>query len=116
MKPLFRSLILLLVAQIGLSPALALTGAAAAVGEATQGRIVRVHGQITQAPQSDAPYGFKFTVNDGSGDLVIFVNTQTGIGITGLAMGKTLNVTGFSSLYDTHFEIDPRSPADLTAA
>jgi uncharacterized protein YdeI (BOF family) len=87
-----------------------------AVGEATQGRIVRIQGKITQAPQSDAPYGFKFTVNDGSGDIVIFINTQTRIAMRGLTMGKELRITGFSSQYDTHFEIDPRSPADISAA
>src|SRR5882757_260965 len=34
------------------------------VGEANEGWIVQVHGKITQAPASDAPYGFKFSVDD----------------------------------------------------
>lgn len=88
----------------------------AMVGEATEGWIVRVVGKITQAPASDAPYGFKFSVNDGSRETLIFVNVQTNIAMSGLSVGQTVSVTGFSSQYDTHYEIDPRSPADITAA
>jgi DNA/RNA endonuclease YhcR with UshA esterase domain len=84
-----------------------------AVGEATEGRIVRVVGTITQAPTSDLPFGFKFFVDDGSGELQIFVNTQTGIDVSGLMAGQTVSVTGFSSQFDTHYEIDPRSPDDI---
>ncbi|MEO6089306.1 MAG: hypothetical protein ABIQ18_39960 [Umezawaea sp.] len=87
--------------------------ATASVGESTEGLLVRVVGTITRAPESDLPYGHKFSVNDGSGELTIFVNTQTGIDLTGLAVGRTVRVTGFSSQYDTHYEIDPRFPADI---
>jgi DNA/RNA endonuclease YhcR with UshA esterase domain len=84
------------------------------VGESTEGRLVRVVGTITQAPASDLPYGYKFFVDDGSGELQIFVNTQTGIDLSGLTMGQTVSVTGFSSQFDTHYEIDPRFPADIS--
>jgi hypothetical protein len=84
------------------------------VGESTEGRLVRVVGTITQAPTSDLPYGYKFFVDDGSGELQIFVNTQTGIDLSGLTVGQTVSVTGFSSQFDTHYEIDPRFPADIS--
>jgi hypothetical protein len=84
------------------------------IGEATEGRIVRVAGKLSQAPESDGAYGFKFWVNDGSGAALIFVNTQTGIMMGRLpSVGARVSVTGFSSQYDTHYEIDPRSPADI---
>ncbi len=86
------------------------------VGEATEGWIVRVTGKVSQAPASDGPYGFKFSVNDGSGDALIFVNVQTKISMNDLKLGQAVSVTGFSSQYDTHYEIDPRSPADISAA
>jgi hypothetical protein len=92
-------------------PTLLHTGA---VNEASEGRLVRVVGTITQAPASDLPFGFKFFVDDGSGELTIFVNTQTNIDLTGLAVGQTVGVTGFSSQFDTHYEIDPRFPADIS--
>jgi DNA/RNA endonuclease YhcR with UshA esterase domain len=83
------------------------------VGESTEGLLVQVVGTITQGPESDLPYGYKLYVNDGSGELTIFVNTQTGINLSGLAVGQTVSVTGFSSQFDTHYEIDPRFPADI---
>jgi len=85
-----------------------------AVGESTEGSLVRVVATITQAPAPDAEYGFKFYVDDGSGELTIFVNTQTGIDLSGLGVGQTVRVTGFSSQFDTHYEIDPRFPRDIT--
>jgi hypothetical protein len=88
--------------------------ATGAVGESTEGLLVSVVAPITRAPESDLPYGFKFFVDDGSGELTIFVNTQTGIDLTGLAAGRTVRVTGFSSQFDTHYEIDPRFPNDIT--
>ncbi|MFL6192567.1 MAG: hypothetical protein ACJ75H_00240 [Thermoanaerobaculia bacterium] len=87
--------------------------ATGAIGEATEGLLVQVVGTITQAPASDLPYGYKFFVDDGSGELQIFVNTQTGIDLSGLAVGQTVSVTGFSSQFDTHYEIDPRFPEDV---
>ncbi|AEK43236.1 signal peptide protein [Amycolatopsis mediterranei S699] len=89
--------------------------ATGAVGENSEGQLVRVVAKITQAPAPDLPYGFKFSVDDGSGELTIFVNTQTGIDLTGLAAGETVGVTGFSSQFDTHYEIDPRFAADITS-
>ncbi len=83
------------------------------VSEATEGLLVRVVGTITQAPASDLPYGYKFYVNDGSGELTIFVNTQTGIDLSDLEVGQIVIVTGFSSQFDTHYEIDPRFPMDV---
>jgi hypothetical protein len=83
------------------------------IGELTEGRLVRVIGAVVQAPASDGDFGSKFSVNDGSGALQIFVNTQTGIDLSGLTLGKAVIVTGFSSQFDTHYEIDPRSPADI---
>jgi len=82
------------------------------VGEATEGRIVRVVGTITEGPESDLPFGYKFFVDDGSGPIRIFVNVQTGIDVSGLAVGQTVSVTGFSSEF-IDAEIDPRFPADI---
>jgi hypothetical protein len=87
--------------------------ATGAVGEASEGRLVCVVATVTQAPASDLPYGYKFSVNDGSGELTIFVSTQTGIDLSQLTLGKNVKITGFSSQFDTHYEIDPRFPSDI---
>ncbi|HEY0638654.1 MAG TPA: hypothetical protein VGD67_13470 [Pseudonocardiaceae bacterium] len=83
------------------------------VSEATEGRLVRVLGRITRPPASDLPYGHKFYVDDGSGELTIFVNLQAAIDLTRLGAGDLVLVSGFSSQFDDHYEIDPRFPADV---
>jgi hypothetical protein len=94
----------------GVFPTLRATGA---INEASEGKLVLVIARVTQAPASDLPFGFKFFVNDGSGEVTIFVNTQTNIDLTGLTVGRLVAVTGFSSQFDTHYEIDPRFQADI---
>ncbi|MFF4502277.1 hypothetical protein [Streptomyces sp. NPDC001401] len=85
----------------------------AAVGEVTEGRLVKIVGRIIQGPTSDLPYGYKLSVDDGSGPVLVFVNVQTGIDVSGLKPGQTVRVVGFSSQFGTHYEIDPRSPHDI---
>ncbi|HEX3552186.1 MAG TPA: hypothetical protein VIA62_03035 [Thermoanaerobaculia bacterium] len=82
------------------------------VGPANQGLLVRVVGVITQPVLPDPPFGTQVIVDDGSGPLRIFVNTSTGIDLSGLAPGQLLSVTGFSDEFDTP-EIDPRFQSDL---
>lgn len=88
---------------------------AAAISEATEGLLVTVTGKVDQAPASDLPYGYKFALRDASGLVQIFINLQTDIDVATLAAGQMLRVTGFSSQFDDHYEIDPRSPSDIVA-
>ena len=87
--------------------------ARSAVSEASEGLLVTVKGTITRGPEDDLPYGYKFFVDDGSGELTIFVNLETEIDVTTLAVGQRVMITGFSSQFADHYEIDPRSPADV---
>lgn len=82
------------------------------VGPANQGLIVHVVGTITQPVEPDPPFGSKIFVDDGSGPIRVFVNTSSGIDVSGLAQGQTLAVTGFSSAFNDP-EIDPRFQSDL---
>jgi len=82
------------------------------VGAANQGLLVRVVGVITQPVAPDPPFGSQVVVDDGSGPIRIFVNTSTGIDVSGLAPGQLLSVTGLSDEFDTP-EIDPRFQSDL---
>jgi hypothetical protein len=63
---------------------------------------------------SDLPFGYKLGVDDGSGEVQIFINTQTGIDVSHLALNQLVSITGFSSQFETHYEIDPRRRADIT--
>lgn len=84
----------------------------ASVGPANQGMLVRVVGVIIQPVAPDPPFGNQVVVDDGSGPIRIFVNTSTGIDVSGLAPGQLLSVTGLSDEFNTP-EIDPRFQSDL---
>ena len=83
------------------------------VNEATEGRLVVVKGAVTQAASSDLPYGYKFYVNDGSGEIQIFVSASTGIDLSGLTPGQRVRVIGLSAQFDTTYEVQPRVQADI---
>lgn len=83
------------------------------VGEATEGSIVRITGTITQPIVNDLPFGFIIVVNDGSGEVNVFVSASTGIDVSGLSQGQTIEVTGFSGQFADHFEVDPRFQQDI---
>jgi uncharacterized protein YdeI (BOF family) len=82
------------------------------VGPANQGALIYVVGIVTEPIVPDPPYGNKLYLDDGSGKLRVFVNTSTGIDLSGIAPGQLLSVTGFSSAFETP-ELDPRFQTDL---
>jgi uncharacterized protein YdeI (BOF family) len=84
-----------------------------AVGEATQGKLVRITGTIIQPLINDLPFGFIIVVDDGSGETNVFVSASTGIDVSGLDPGQTIEVTGFSGQFDDHFEVNPRVQGDI---
>jgi len=83
------------------------------VGEATEGTIVRITGTITQPIVNDLPFGFMIFINDGSGEVHSFVCASTGIDVSGLSPGQTIEVTGFSGQFSRAFEVDPRTQNDI---
>jgi hypothetical protein len=74
--------------------------ATGAVEEATEGTLVT------------APFGFTITLDDGSGDVHAFVCASTGIDVSGLSQGQTIEVTGFSGQFDDP-EVNPRFQSDI---
>ena len=91
----------------------ALPVATGAVGEATEGKLVRITGTITQPIINDLPFGFIIFINDGSGEVHAFVCASTGIDVSGLSPGQTIEVTGFSGEFAGSFEVDPRFQDDI---
>jgi DNA/RNA endonuclease YhcR with UshA esterase domain len=91
----------------------ALPVATGVVGEGTEGKLVRIRGTITQPIFDDLPYGFIIFVNDGSGEVHSFVCASTGIDVSGLSQGQTVEVTGFSGQYANDYEVDPRTQDDI---
>jgi len=91
----------------------ALPVATGAVGEGTEGKLVRISGTITQPVFNDPPYGFIIFIDDGSGEVHSFVCTSTGIDVSGLSQGQTIEVTGFSGQFAAAYEVDPRTQDDI---
>jgi uncharacterized protein YdeI (BOF family) len=83
------------------------------VGEDTEGKLVRITGTITQPIINDLPFGFIIFINDGSGEVHSFVCASTGIDVSGLSHGQTIEVTGFSGQFASDFEVDPRIQDDI---
>lgn len=84
-----------------------------AIGEATEGRLYSLRGTMVGDLVDDSPYGYKLNIDDGSGPTQLFLYPGTGISTAGLVDGAKIRVTCFSNQFDTHYECDPRSPADL---
>ena len=86
------------------------------VGEETEGRLVKVKGEITRPLGDDSPYGFRLFINDGTGEIQVFISASTRINPRGLRVGGRVSVTGLSGQYKDHYEISPRFPADIKSA
>jgi hypothetical protein len=85
------------------------------VGEATEGKLLELHGALVGDPVDDSPYGYKLTLDDGSGPIQVFLYPGSGIAPTGLAAGLEVSVVCFSNQYDVQYECDPRVASDITA-
>lgn len=87
------------------------------VGEGTEGALIHVAGAITKPVEDDAPYGHKVYIDDGSGEVQVFVHIIEGapiIDLTGLDTGVSIEVTGLSAQYEATYEVTPRLAEDLT--
>jgi DNA/RNA endonuclease YhcR with UshA esterase domain len=83
------------------------------VNEETEGSLVRITGTITQPVSNDLPFGFIIFVNDGSGEIHVFVCASTGDRCQWVDSGQTIEVTGFSGQFADAFEVDPRIQSDI---
>jgi hypothetical protein len=87
--------------------------ATGSVNETSEGRLVTIRGAVSQAVSSDLPYGYKFYVNDGSGEIQVFVSTSSNLDLSQMSLGTAVSITGFSGQFDTTYEVQPRIQRDL---
>lgn len=83
------------------------------VNEDSEGRLVTVQATVVGAVIDDPPYGHIIHVDDGSGELTVFVYTGTGIDVSGIVPGAELRITGFSGQFIDHYELNPRFQSDI---
>lgn len=77
------------------------------------GAFSSITGTITQPIVNDLPFGFIIFINDGSGEVHSFVCASTGIDVSDLSPGQTVEITGFSGQFANDFEVDPRTQDDI---
>jgi DNA/RNA endonuclease YhcR with UshA esterase domain len=83
------------------------------VNEASEGRLVIIRGVVSQAVANDLPYGYKFYVNDGTGEIQVFVSTSCNLDLSQMDLGQKVSITGFSGQFDTTYEVQPRIQKDI---
>lgn len=87
------------------------------VDEDVEGLLIRVSGAVTRTFQDDSPYGYKLYVDDGGGEVQVFVHVSAGFErgqLEALALGERITVVGLAAQYETTYEVAPRFPSDLT--
>lgn len=90
-----------------------------AIGEDTEGRLVTITGTVTRPIVNDLPYGYQVFVDDGSGEVQIFIPASTGINpfkIPFIKLGARITATGQSSQFLAQNEVLPRRRGDLRRA
>lgn len=83
------------------------------INETTEGRLVKVTGKITRAVVADLPYGYRLFLDDGSGEIQVYVSASAQIDLSHLQPGQRVSATGLSGQYKDHYEVEPRFPADI---
>jgi hypothetical protein len=82
-----------------------------AVGEATEGRLLHLHGTMVGDLFDDGDFGFKLDIDDGSGPIQIFlfphVIAKDVVPTLGLVPGAEISVSCFSNQFEAFFECDP---------
>lgn len=92
------------------SPEVVETGSVAT----TQGKLIQVEGTATfgTAPTPGAA-DLPVTLNDGSGDVTVFVDKDTFIDMRGFVSGQQIRVIGFSGAHTTGTQVMPRYQTDI---
>ncbi|MFY0522709.1 DUF5689 domain-containing protein [Archangium gephyra] len=101
----------------GTTPVVPVNVTTAEVNESREGQLVRVSGNVTQTFEDDSPYGYKLYIDDGSGEVQVFVHVSAGFdkaALQALTAGQRITVVGLTAQYESTYEVAPRQPSDLT--
>lgn len=87
------------------------------IGDGIEGKLVKVSGAITKPVGDDTPYGYKVYIDDGSGEVQIFVNIVSGsplVDVASLMVDEKMTATGLAGRYEDTFEVLPRGKDDVS--
>jgi uncharacterized repeat protein (TIGR01451 family) len=81
----------------------------------SEGWLAHIEGPVSGLGTCPTTADYSFSVDDGSGPAVVYVDITTGINVCdmGVANGKMIRITGFSSQFGTTFELKPRRASDI---
>jgi uncharacterized protein YdeI (BOF family) len=83
------------------------------ISELTIGKLIKIDGKVTKPVDEIAPYGFRFSVDDGTGEIIIYVSTSTGISSKQMVLGQRVELIGVAGAFNHRYQIYPRSPSDV---
>ncbi len=83
------------------------------IGEPILGQFIKIAGNVTKPVVEVAPFGFRVSVDDGTGETIGYVSTSTGISPKAFAVGQRVELIGIAGRFKDHSQIYPRSPADV---
>ncbi|MBI5034600.1 MAG: lamin tail domain-containing protein [Chloroflexi bacterium] len=78
-----------------------------AINETVEGRLVEIRGNVVSSTRSE------FTIDDGSGEALIYIDPTTQIRLTSPTRGQAVRVIGIVSRTRNRFAILPRFQTDL---
>jgi subtilisin family serine protease/DNA/RNA endonuclease YhcR with UshA esterase domain len=79
---------------------------------ATEGWLVEVTGTISNLTTCSGA-NFSFDLDDGSGAVQIYVDETTGIDMCSYSNSDTVTIQGFSTEYNSTYQVKPRFQADI---
>jgi DNA/RNA endonuclease YhcR with UshA esterase domain len=85
------------------------------VDDTVRGRLIKITGTVTKPIDSDAPYGFRVTIDDGTGLLLAYVSTSSGVTADRFVVGQVIQMVGIAGKFRQQPQIYPRSPGDVNA-
>jgi DNA/RNA endonuclease YhcR with UshA esterase domain len=77
------------------------------------GRLIKVSAIVTNPIDEVAPYGFRLPIDDGSGEIIAYVSTSTGVSSKQFVIGQRVEFTGVAGQFNGHYQIYPRSQSDV---
>jgi DNA/RNA endonuclease YhcR with UshA esterase domain len=83
------------------------------ITDLTVGRLIKITGTVTKPVEEVAPYGYRVSIDDGSGEIIAYVSTSTRISPKQFVRGQKLELTGVAGQFNSQYQIYPRSTADL---
>ena len=81
------------------------------IGEETEGWLVQIRGRAARI--EEFTYSWEMDITDGRTTVLVYVDKNTGIDLTGYPVGYTYLITGISAQYNDTYEVKPRLQSDI---